>query len=107
MSVEFRFVTVSEVYEPERDTSSLHVLKTPHKKTDGASFFKILVYSPKSFNLSVEFRFVTVSEVYEEPERDTFGLHVLKTPHKKTDSTSFFFLILVYSPKRQSQKALI
>ena len=63
LSVEFRFVTVSEVYEPERDTSSLHVLKTPHKKTDSASFFKILVYSPKSFNLSVEFRFVTVSEV--------------------------------------------
>ena len=36
----------------------------------------ILVYSPKSFNLSVEFRFVTVSEVYEELERDTSGLHV-------------------------------
>ena len=35
------------------------------KKIDNASFFffLILVYSPKSFNLSVEFRFVTVSEV--------------------------------------------
>ena len=89
MSVKFRFVTVSEVYEPERDSSSLHVLKTPHKKNLQCNFFKILVYSPKSFNVSVEFRFVTVSEVYK-PERDTFGLHVLKTPHKKTDSASFF-----------------
>ena len=62
------------------------------KKIDNASFFffEILVYSPKSFNLSVEFRFVTVSEVYE-PERDTSSLHVLKTPHKKTDGASFFF----------------
>ena len=39
MNLEFRFVTVCEVYEPERDTFGLHVLKTPHKKSDSARFF--------------------------------------------------------------------
>ena len=42
MSVKFRFVTVSEVYEPERDTSGLHALKTPHKKNQQCKFFFFL-----------------------------------------------------------------